>query len=185
VASPEITGLLQKWSGGDKQALEQLTPLVYSELRKLARRHLLRERAGHSLQSAELVHEAYLRMIDQTRAQWHDRAHFYAVSSQIIRHILVDHARSRLAAKRGGGATLLALEESIAMAKTPSVDLIELDNALNALAKLDERQAKVVELRFFGGLAIGEAAEALGISIATANRDWVAARAWLLRELSR
>jgi RNA polymerase sigma factor (TIGR02999 family) len=185
VASVEITGLLRKWSGGDKQALDELTPLVYAELRRLAQRQLRRERADHSFQSTELVNEAYLRMVDQKKAQFHDRTHFYAVSSQIIRRILVDQARKRLSEKRGGGAARLVLDESIDVAQERNLELAALDDALTALAALDSRQSRLVELRFFGGLSIDEAAEVLGVSAATANRDWVAARAWLLRELSR
>jgi RNA polymerase sigma factor (TIGR02999 family) len=181
----EITGLLRRWSGGDKAALDELAPLVYTELRRLAHRQLRREYANPTFESTELVHEAYLRMVDQSRAQWQDRRHFYAVSSQIIRRILVDNARSRLRGKRGGGLPRLALDESIDMAQERSLELVALDDALNGLAQLDPRQARIVELRFFAGLSIDETAEALEISKATVNRDWVTARAWLLRELSR
>ena len=185
MASVEITGLLRKWSGGDKQALDELTPLVYAELRRLAQRQLRREREDHSFESTELVHEAYLRMVDQKKAEFHDRTHFYAVSAQIIRRILVDKARKRLSEKRGGGVARLVLDESIDMAQERNLELAALDDALTALAALDPRQSRLVELRFFGGLSIDETAEVLGVSAATANRDWVAARAWLLRELRR
>jgi RNA polymerase sigma factor (TIGR02999 family) len=181
----EITSLLQRWSSGDKAALDELTPLVYAELRRLAHRQMRREGPDHTLESAELVHEAYLRLVDQTRAQWQDRSQFYAVSSQIIRRILVDYARARQRAKRGGGATMLALDEAFGSAGQRSLDMVALDDALNGLAQLDPRQCRLVEMRFFGGLSIEEAASALGISKATANRDWVTARAWLLREMRR
>jgi RNA polymerase sigma factor (TIGR02999 family) len=180
----DITAILQRWSNGDRAALDQLTPLVYSELLRMAQARLHRERAGHSLETKDLVHEAYLRMVDQTGPQWRDRVHFFAVSSQIIRHILVDHARARHRDRRGGGVTLLTLNESIDGTPQRSMDVIALDDALKDLARLDARQSRVVELRFFGGLEIEEVAEVLGVSRATVNRDWVTARAWLLRQLA-
>ena len=181
----DITALLQKWNAGEVSSIDQLTPLVYTELRKLAHRQLRRERPGHSLQSADLVHEAYLRLVDQKKANWHDRAHFCAVSGQIIRRILVDHARARQRAKRGGGAQTMVLDESICLPGQPDLEIIALDDALEGLAKLDPRQSQVVELRFFTGLSIEETAAALDLSKATVNRYWVTARAWLLRELKK
>jgi RNA polymerase sigma factor (TIGR02999 family) len=183
--SGDVTGLLRKWSQGDGAAVDELTPLVYSELRRLAHRYLRRERADHSLRSTELVHEAYLRLVDQKQASWQNRAHFFAVSGQIMRRILVDYARARHAEKRGGGAATLVLNEAIDLPDRRSFDLIALDDALNSLAKLDPQQSRVVELRFFAGLSIEETAEALRVSRATVNRDWVTARAWLVRELSQ
>jgi RNA polymerase sigma factor (TIGR02999 family) len=180
-----ITGILRRWSDGDKDALDELAPLVYTQLRGIAQARLAHERPDHTLQSAELVHEVYLRMVDQTSAHWRDRVHFFAVSSRMIRHILVDHARARRRERRGGGITLLTLNESIDALPQRSTELIALDDALNDLARLDERQSQVVELRFFGGLEIDEVAEVLGISPATVNRDWVSARAFLMRQIKR
>ena len=179
----DVTTLLQKWSRGDTEAGDQLAPLVYDNLRRVARRYLRSERPGHTFHSADLVHEAYLRMVDQKSVRWLDRAHFFAVSAQMMRRILVDHARTRHREKRGGGASMLALNEAIDTPRRRSVELIALDEALDALAQLDPRQSQIVELRFFAGLSIDEAAEVMGISKATANRDWVTARAWLAREL--
>jgi len=181
----DVTALLQRWSHGDRAAVDQLTPLVYTELRRLARNYLRRERPDHTLRSSDLVHEAYLRLVDQRDARWQDRAHFFAVSAQIMRRILVDHARARRREKRGSGAPVLALNEAIDLPESRGLELIALDDALDDLAKLDRQQSRVVELRFFTGLSIEETAEVLGISKATANRDWVTARAWLIRELSR
>ena len=181
--SCDVTALLQKWGQGDSAAGAELTPLVYSELRRLAKAQLRRERPDQSLQSAELVHEAYLRLVHQERARWNDRAHFFAVCANIMRRILVDHARAKHRAKRGGGAATLALNEALDVAKIRNFDLIALDDALDTLGHLDQQQARIVELRFFAGLSIEETAEVLNISKATVNRDWVAARAWLIREL--
>jgi len=181
----DVTGLLRRWSDGDGAAGAELTPLVYDELRRLAHRYLRRERADLSLRSADLVHEAYLRLIDQKEAHWHDRAHFFAVSGRIMRHILVDYARTRLREKHGAGVTMLVLNEAIDLPEQRSFDLIALDDALEGLAKLDPQQSRVVELRFFAGLSVEETAAALGISRATVNRDWVTARAWLIREMAR
>lgn len=181
----DVTGLLQKWTAGDKSAIDQLTPLIYAEVHKLAHRHLRRERRDHTLQSTALVHEAWLRLIDQKQAKWRDRAHFFAVSGQMMRRILVDHARAQQRDKRGGGAQLLVLDEAIDLPRQRSLELIALDDALQDLARLDARQSHVIELRFFAGLSIDETAEALGISKATVNRDWITGRAWLLRELDR
>lgn len=180
-----VTAILRKWSSGDPRAVDELTPVVYDELRRIARRFLRREREGHSMRSADLVHEAYLKLIDQRQANIHDRAHFFAVSSQIMRRILVDHARAHQAAKRGGGQTTMALLENVDMPTGRDYEMIALDDALNTLAKLDAQQSRIVELRFFGGLSIEETATLLGISKTTVNRDWVTARAWLNRELER
>ena len=179
-----VTQLLVNWSQGDHDSLEKLTPLVYSELRRLAGRYLRRERSNHTLQSTALVHEAYLRLIDQRSVQWQNRAHFFGVAAQIIRRILIDHARARQTAKRGSAAPKLSLDEAIGIPGQRDLDLVALDDALNALAKIDPQQSKIVELRFFAGLSIDETAEVLGISPATVKRDWVTAKAWLFRELS-
>jgi RNA polymerase sigma factor (TIGR02999 family) len=178
-----ITGMLRRWREGDGNALNELVPLVYRELHGIAHARLRQERPDHSLESTELVHEVYLRMVDQSSAQWQDRAHFFAASSRIIRNILIDHARARLRDRHGGGATFLALDEALAPSPARNVELIALDDALNDLARLDERQSRIVELRFFTGLEIDEVAEVLGISRATVNRDWSSARAWLIRQL--
>jgi len=181
----EITQMLLAWSNGDEAALEKLTPLVYHELHRLAHRYLGRERVGHTLQTTALVNEAYLRLIDWKNVQWQNRAHFFAISAQLMRRILVDFARSRKFAKRGGGAHQVAFDEALAIAPQRSVDLVALDDALTSLAALDPRQNQVVELRFFGGLSIAETAEVLKVSPTTVRRDWSLAQAWLLRELSR
>jgi len=180
----EVTQLLKNWGNGDGEALEKLMPLVYDELHRLARRYLRRERSDHTLQSTALVHEAYLRMVDQKNVRWQNRAHFFGVAAQSIRHILVDHARSHLAAKRGAGAAKLSLDEAIGVPQKKEVDLLALDRALEGLAALDPQQGKIVELRFFGGLSIEETAEVLHISTATVKRDWVMAKAWLYQNLS-
>jgi RNA polymerase sigma factor (TIGR02999 family) len=182
--SHDVTQLLVNWSQGDKEALNELMPLVYDELRRLAKAYLRRERPDHTLQGTAVVHEAFLRLIDQNRVQWQNRAHFFGVAAQMIRHILVDHARAQLAEKRGGGAAKLSLDEALAVAGGPDVDLIKLDDALKGLTKLDPQQSKIVELRFFGGLTIEETAEVLSISPATVKRDWVMAKAWLHRTLT-
>ncbi len=181
----EITELLLAWSDGDKEALEKLTPLVYQELHRLAQGYLRGERASHTLQTSALVNEAYLRLIDASRMRWQNRAHFFAVSAQLMRHILVDFARARRNRKRGGGAEQAPLEEALTVAAGHSAELVALDDALTALATLDERQSKVVELRFFGGLTETEIAEVLQVSPRTVSSDWSLARSWLLRELSR
>jgi RNA polymerase sigma factor (TIGR02999 family) len=181
----EVTKLLVASSAGDRAAMDQLMPLVYDELRRLAQSYLRDERPGHTLQGTALVHEAYLRLIDQKSVQWQNRAHFFALASQMIRRILVDHARERNAAKRGAGAPRLSLEEAVGVPGAREVDLIGLDDALNGLAKIDPEQSRIVELRFFGGLSIDEAAAVIGVSSATVNREWAAARAWLFREMSR
>jgi RNA polymerase sigma factor (TIGR02999 family) len=181
----QVTKLLVDWSNGDQQALEHLTPLVYGELRRLASRYLRKERPDHTLQSTALVHEAYLRLIDQKNVKWQNRAHFFGVAAQMIRRILVDHARGKHAAKRGAAAPKLSLDEAIAVPERRDFDLVALDDALNGLAKIDAQQARIVELRFFTGLTVEETAEVLGISPATVKRDWVTAKAWLYRDISR
>jgi RNA polymerase sigma factor (TIGR02999 family) len=186
VPAATVTQLLQAWGQGDQRALDELLPVVYEELRQQAQRYLRREREGHSLQATALVHEAYIRLVDQRRMQWQGRAQFFGIAAQLMRRILVDHARSRHAEKRGGANVSLVqpLEEATAAAQETDVDLLALDEALTRLAVLDERQAKVVELRYFTGLGIEETAEALGISPATVKREWTMARAWLKRELA-
>ena len=176
---PDVTGLLCRWSAGDGGALEQLMPLVYQELRGLARQHLQRERGDHTLQPTALVHEAYLRMVDQTRVQWQNRAQFFGVAAQLMRRILVDHARSHIAAKRGGQAEHISLDEAQISPEARAADLLELDAALTELAVVDGRKSRVVELRFFGGLSIDETAEAMGVNSATVRRDWTVAKTWL------
>jgi RNA polymerase sigma factor (TIGR02999 family) len=181
----EITRLLADWSNGDHQALEKLTPLIYDELRRLASRYLRHERPGHTLQSTALVHEAYMKLVGQTSVRWQNRAHFFGIAAQMIRRILVDYARGRRAGKRGSGAEKLSLDEAIALPGSPDLDLIALDDALDGLAKMDPRQSRLVELRFFAGLTLEETAEVMQMSIATAKRDWVSAKAWLSREVRR
>jgi RNA polymerase sigma factor (TIGR02999 family) len=181
----DVTGLLIEWRNGNQEALNRLMPLVYSELHALAARQLRRERTEHTLQSTALVHEAYLRLIDQRRVEWQHRDHFFAVASQMIRRILVNYARSRTAAKRGGAQTTLVLDEALASAGTREVDLEALDEALERLTQLDAQQGRIVELRFFGGLSIEATADFLAISPATVKRHWSVAKAWLFRELSR
>jgi RNA polymerase sigma factor (TIGR02999 family) len=184
-ASKDVTRLLVDWSNGSKQALEDLMPLVYDELRRLAGRYLRHERPGHTLQSTALVHEAFLRLVDQKSVRWQNRAHFFGVAAQMIRRILVDHARSHQTAKRGADAPKLSLDEALATPEQRDMDLVALDDALNGLAKIDPQQSRIVELRFFGGLSIEETAEVLGISPATVKRDWVIAKSWLYRDLAR
>ncbi|HEY7911114.1 MAG TPA: sigma-70 family RNA polymerase sigma factor [Blastocatellia bacterium] len=181
----QITELLVAWGDGDRDALEKLTPLVYNELHRLARRYMGRERSGHTLQTTALVNEAYIRLVDWKNVQWQNRAHFYAVSAQIMRRILVDFARARDYAKRGGGTRKISLDEAAMISGGRGRDLVALDEALNALAELDDRQSRVVELRFFGGLSLEEVAEVLKVSVGTVRRDWSLARAWLHRELNR
>ena len=182
-SSERVSKLLLNWGQGDQGAREALIPLVYDELRRLARRYLRRERRDHTLQSAALVNEAYLRLIRQEHPQWQNRAHFFGVAAQLMRHILVDHARNRAAAKRGAGAPRLTLDPDVALPQERDVDLIALDDALNQLAALDPQQSRLVELRFFGGLSIEEASVVLGVSPATVKREWATARAWLQREM--
>jgi RNA polymerase sigma factor (TIGR02999 family) len=184
-SSTRINKLLADWGQGNEEAREALIPMVYNELRRQARRHLRGERPDHTLESAALVNEAYLRLVRQGTPQWQNRAHFFGVAAQLMRHILVDHARNRAAAKRGAGAPLLSLVPELAPAQKPGIDLVALDDALGRLAVLDSEQARLIELRFFGGLSIEEAAIVLGISPATVKREWATARAWLRRELKR
>jgi RNA polymerase sigma factor (TIGR02999 family) len=176
---------LQLWRDGNREALDALLPLVYDELRRLAHRHLRNEREDHTLQSAALVHEAYFRLVGQGFPEWQGRTHFFAIAAQLMRQILVDYARSRRAAKRGSGACMLTLDDLDALPQRKDVDVIALNDALNTLAELDPRQTRVVELRFFAGLSLGEISEVMGIGTATVQRDWTAARAWLHREISR
>ncbi len=181
----EVTRLLVAWSNGDQAALEQLTPLVYSELHQLAHRYLGRERKGHTLQTTALVHEAYLRLIDQKEVRWQNRAHFFAIAAQMMRRILVDYARSRNVAKRGGDARQVSLDEAMEVSDERAADVIALDEALKSLSDLDQRKSRIIELRFFGGLSIEETAEVLGVSPGTVMRDWTFAKAWLQREINK
>lgn len=181
--SHRVTELLMAWSKGDERALDALTPLVYGELRRLARSYMRQERAGHTLQSTALVHEAFLRLIDQ-RVQWNSRAHFFGIAAQMMRRILVDHAKAQSTAKRGAGALRIELDEGLATAPSRDVDLLALDEALERLNKVDPQRSRIVELRFFGGLSNEESAEVLGVSPATIQRQWTGARAWLFHELN-
>jgi RNA polymerase sigma factor (TIGR02999 family) len=183
-APPTITQLLVEWSRGDQAALEQLMPLVYDELRRLARSYLRRERPDHTLQPTALVHEAYLRLIEQHSVNWQNRAHFFGLASQMMRRILVNHALARAADKRGGPAQKLSLDEATSLTDEREVGLIALDEALKELERLDPRQTRIVELRFFGGLSIEETAEALGLSPATVKREWTTAKLWLRRQIA-
>jgi len=181
----QVTALLLDWSKGDEAALAKLLPVVYRELRRLAQRHLEQERRGHTMQATALLHEVYLRLVDQRVAAWENRAHFYGVCARLMRQILVDHARRRRAGKRGGGQGELSLDEPLDLGSSRARELLALDEALTALAAMDERASRIVELRFFGGLEIDETAEVLGISPATVKREWAVARAWLHRKLHR
>jgi RNA polymerase sigma factor (TIGR02999 family) len=186
-SSAEVTQWLIAWSQGDESALNRLIPLVHEELRRLARRYMRRERGqhqGHTLQTTALVNEAYLRLIDASQVEWQNRAHFFAISARLMRRILVDYARAQGYAKRGGGAEHVALDEALAFSDDNAPDLEPLDDALNALAAIDERKSQVIELRFFGGLSVEETAEVLKVSPDTVMRDWRLAKSWLLRELS-
>lgn len=184
-SSETITHLLVRWGRGDQQALDALTPVVYQELRRLASRHLRRERPDHTLESTALVHEAYLRLIDQRSVEWRNRNQFFGLASELIRRILVDYARNRMAAKRGGQNLKLSLDEAMAAPEDKDLDLVALDDALQALAARDPQQSRIVELRYFGGLTIETTADVLGISAATVKREWVLAKAFLKRELTR
>lgn len=179
-----VTQLLKLHCEGDKSALEKLLPLVYQELRRLAASYMRKEKSQHTLQATALVHEAYFKLVDQKEVVWQNRSHFFGVAAQLMRRILIDHARAKQADKRGGSQIKLSLDEDINFLQENGPDLLELDNALKKLAELDERQSKVVELRFFGGLNLDETAEVLGTSPATVKRDWTLAKAWLFRELS-
>ena len=181
--SDDVSAILRAWSDGDQQALDRLTPIVYDELRRLARRYMRRERPGHSLQTSALVNEAYMRLVDYKRMQWQNRAHFFAVSAQLMRRILVDHARRRNL-KRGGGVPHVSLDDAATVTDDAATDLVALDDAMNTLARLDPRKVRVVEMRFFGGLSVEETAEVLKVSPITVMRDWSSAKAWLYRELT-
>jgi RNA polymerase sigma-70 factor, ECF subfamily len=180
--SDDISRLLRAWSEGDQSALDDLTPVVYEELRRLAHYHMARERAGHSLQTTALVNEAWMRLVDYKRMKWQDRAHFFAASAQVMRRILVDYARAHNV-KRGAGMQRLSLEEGAAVGGDRAAELVALDDALTALARLDPRKVRIIEMRFFGGLSVEETAEVLKVSPATVKRDWSIARLWLYREL--
>ncbi len=175
----EVTRLLKDWGNGDSTALDQLMPIVYAELRAIAARYLRRERQDHTLQPTALVNEAYLRLIDQNQVQWQNRAHFVGVAAQMMRRILVDHAKSHNRAKRGGGARRVTLDEAVALSEERANDLVELDEALTALEAFDERKSRVVEMKYFGGLSVEETAEVLKVSVITVARDWKLAKAWL------
>ncbi len=183
-ASNPVTEMLVRWRGGDREALEQLMPLVYTELRRLAHHYLSQERSGHTLQSTALVHEAYLRLAGQNPPQWQNRAHFFGIAARIMRQILVEYARGRGTAKRGGNALTLTLDEAVANPQQLDVDIVALDKALSELSELDSQQGRIVELRFFAGLTIKDTSEVLGISPATVKRDWITARAWLYRAMT-
>ncbi len=182
-AASEVAKLLLAWSGGDQRAFEKLAPIVYDELRRLAHRYMRRERLGHSLQSTALLHEAYIRLVDYQRMDWQGRAHFFSVAAQAMRRILVEHAR-RKNQKRGGGVQRISLDDAAEVGTGRSRDLVALDEAMNALARVDARKSKVVEMRFFGGLSVEETAEVLKVSAITVKRDWSSAKLWLYRELA-
>jgi RNA polymerase sigma factor (TIGR02999 family) len=181
----EITKLLHGWQGGDGAALDALVPVVYKELRRLAHCELRRERPEHTLQSAALVNEAYLRLVGQNLPRWESRTHFFAIAAQLMRQILVDYARRRRASKRGSGVCMLTLDDAVTLPQRKDVDIVAVDDALNMLAEIDPRQSRVVELRFFAGLSLAEISEVMGVGTATVQRDWTAARAWLHRQISR
>jgi len=185
-AKPQnVTELLVGWSEGNKEALDALLPLVYEELRRQAARYLRKENPGHTLQTTALIHEAYLRLIDQKHVRWQNRAHFFGIAAQLMRRILVDHARSKKRAKRGGSDIKVSLSEATLKTPAQDLDIVALDEALQRLAKMDEQQSRIVELRFFSGLSVEETAEVLSISPATVKRDWSMAKAWLHREITR
>jgi RNA polymerase sigma factor (TIGR02999 family) len=184
-SSPKsVTQLLIEWRDGDETALDRLIPLVYDEMRRLARYYMRRERPGHTLQTAALINEAYIRLADHKGMRWQNRAHFYAVAAQAMRRVLVDHARSRQYTKRGGAASIVELDQAAIVAQEQAAEIVALDEALNDLAAIDPRQSKVVELRYFGGMSVEETAEVLGVSGVTVMRDWRAAKAWLLRAIT-
>lgn len=181
-AQPALTQLLERWSAGDQEAFQELVPVVYMELRRLARMLLLQERKGHTLGCTALVHEAYLRLVDQTRMDWNGRAHFFGAAATAMRRVLVDHARARGAVKRGDGAVAVELDQ-VVLALQPDLDVVALDRALEELATFDPAGARIIELRFFGGMSVEETAAIVGSSPATVKRDWAAARAWLYKRL--
>ena len=180
---PDITRILRAWSGGDREAVDDLMPLVYDELHKVAAQYLRKQRPDHTLQPTALVNEAYLKLIDISNVSWEDRAHFFAVASQTMRHVLVDHARGRNREKRGGGAQKVSLDEAVSFAKNQEIDLLALDEAMRSLAEIDDQQSRIVELRFFGGLTVEETAVVLRISSATVKREWRIAKAWLHKRM--
>jgi RNA polymerase sigma-70 factor, ECF subfamily len=184
-APQEVSQLLRAWSDGDSAAFDKLMPLVYDELRQMAKRYMDRQPAGHTLQTTALIHEAYLRLVDQSEVHWQNRAHFFGVAAKAMRHILVDYARTRQAAKRGGAVQQVALDEAATVSVEQAAELAALDDALESLAAFDRRKSQVVELRYFGGLTVEETAEVLHVSPETVARDWRLARTWLLRELSK
>ena len=184
VAPKGVTQLLADWSKGDEGALEALMPLVYEELRRLARSYMRHERPEHTLSTTGLIHEAYLRLVDQ-KVSWQSRAHFFGIAAQMMRRVLVDHSKTQRRAKRGGGAVKIPLDAPALVGGTPDMDLVALDEALSRLEKLDPQRGRIVELRFFGGLSNEEASEVLGVSPATVQRQWAGARAWLYHVLSR
>jgi RNA polymerase sigma factor (TIGR02999 family) len=181
----EVTQLLHDWSQGDQAALDKLLPLIYDELRRLAKRYLARQRPGHTLQTTALINEAFLKLAGQEEKHWQNRAHFFGVAAQAMRHILVDYARAQHYAKRGGGAQRVAFEEALTVSAERAAEVVALDEALHELAKVDLRKSKVVELRYFGGLSVAETAEALNIAPITVMRDWNLAKAWLHRALTK
>ncbi|HJZ80623.1 MAG TPA: sigma-70 family RNA polymerase sigma factor [Pyrinomonadaceae bacterium] len=181
--STEVSALLKQWHNGDQAAFEKLVPLVYAELRALARRHLRNERGSQTLETTDLVHEAYLKLVNQRRVQWQNREHFYAIAAQVMRRVLVDHARAKTRVKRGGGNRKIAISEATVTTPKPALDFVAFDEALDQLAEVDERKAKVVELRFFGGLSVDETARILDVSAVTVMRDWQMAKAWLHKAL--
>ena len=183
LSKPGLTELLSDWQQGDQTALNRLTPMVYDELRRIAHRYVQRERNGHTLGTTALVNEAYLRLAGQKKIEWQNRAHFFAVTAQVMRHILIDHARRRQYAKHGGDARQVSLEEAETMSHERAGELLALDEALDELAKLDARKSRVVELRYFGGLGLEETANVLDVSVMTVRRDWRAAKAWLYRRM--
>ncbi|HMI51606.1 MAG TPA: sigma-70 family RNA polymerase sigma factor [Candidatus Saccharimonadales bacterium] len=184
-APQQVTNLLARWRSGDREALDALMPLVYEELRQLARHYLRLERPDHTLQSTALVHEAFVRLVGQNPPEWKDRTHFYGVAARLMRQILVDHARAHGAAKRGGNSVKLMLDQDLVPSKSVDLDILALDDALNHLAQVNSQQSQIVELRFFSGLSIEDTSEVLGVSPATVKRSWTTARAWLFREMNR
>jgi RNA polymerase sigma-70 factor (ECF subfamily) len=180
----EVTQLLVDWGNGNQAALDRLMPLVYTELRQLAHRYMRRERPGHTMQTTALIHEAYLRLVDQNQVRWQHQAHFFGIAARLMRQILIEHAHSHTRAKRGGGVGTLALDEAAIVSQARATELLALDDALERLATIDPRKSQVVELRFFGGLSVEEAAQVLNIAPNTVLRDWRMAKAWLRREIS-
>jgi RNA polymerase sigma factor (TIGR02999 family) len=181
----QVTQLLIAWSNGDQSAFDQLMPLVDEELRRLAHRYMSRERAGHTLQTTALINEAFLHLVNRKNLQWENRAHFFGLAAQVMRTILVDHARSHASAKRGGGTRNLELDEALVVSQQKAAEVVALDEALKQLAAIDPRQSRIVELRFFGGLTVEEAAEVLQVSAVTIKREWSTAKAWLYHELAK